>query len=237
MIKYLHLLRLRAVFAALRKYTSGSVLDMGGRDFFSNIASDPSIHFENWTCLELDRSAVDIPDKRYKLVIGDGENAPFPDATFETVINMQVLEHTMHPITMVKEVARVLKDKGFSIFLIPQTSVAHEIPTHYYNFTRYWVRHAFKEAGLEIIELHPLGGRWSTHASHMFFFFLEAFRVPGYSSTEYPRTFFFYLLFPIMALYALLGICIGMIFSIGDLSEDPNNLLVVARKSQVSGNF
>jgi SAM-dependent methyltransferase len=203
---------------------------MGGRDFFQEISADSNINFTSWTCLELERSATSFSDTRYTLVVGNGEKAPFADASFDTVVNMQVLEHTMHPIEMVKECARVLKPGGKAVFLIPQTSALHEVPTHYYNFTRYWVEHAFAEAGLHIESLTPLGGRWSSHASHMFFFFFEAFRAKSYSSPEYTRNVFFYLLFPFMALYACIGIAVGLVFSVGDLTEDPNNLLVVARK-------
>ena len=228
---YLHSLRIRPVFRALHQHARGAVLDIGGRDFFQYVVQDPLIQFDSWICLELERSATDNTDTRYKLVIGDGENPPFETDTFDTVINLQVLEHTLHPEVMVREIARVLKKGGKAVFLIPQTSALHEIPTHYYNFTKYWVQEIFPAAGLEIIELTPLGGRWSTHASHMFHFFLEAFRIGDYSSKkEYPRSILFFLLFPLMAMYALLGVAFGLLFSFADLTEDPNNLLVIARK-------
>jgi len=229
-LSFLRKMRMPHVFRALETYAKGGVLDIGGRRFFQYVEHSSSITFTSWTCLEQNESASSYDDPRYRLVVGDGEKIPFPDNSFDTAVNIQVLEHTMNPNQMVHEIARVLKPGGNGIFLIPQTSALHEIPTHYYNFTRYWVEKAFAEAGLTIRELIPVGGRWSTHASHMVYFFLEAFRYKTFSSQEYKRNVWFYILLPFMAVYAVFGIVFGMIFSIGDLTEDPNNLLVVAVK-------
>lgn len=231
LINKLRMLRMGPVFAALRQYVTGDVLDVGGRDFYPVVQADAKISYTSWTCLELERSAKEYADTKYQLIVGSGEVIPSADGTFDTVVNLQVLEHTLHPHKMLSECARVLKPGGRAIFFIPQTAAMHEIPTHYYNFTKYFIELAFPEAGLTIESLTPIGGRWTTHASHMFHFFLEAFRVGSYSSPEYRRKPLFYVLFPFMAVYALFGIAFGMLFGLADLQEDPNNLLVIARKS------
>ncbi len=230
LISRVRLLRLRALFPFINSYMKGHVLDIGGRDFFQFVQSNKNISFDSWTSLDLIQSATSFRDSKYKLVVGDGENAPFNDNSFDTILNIQVLEHTLHPQKMLSEIKRLLKPEGFAIIVVPQTSAMHEIPTHYYNFTRYWAERAFPEAGLYIKHFVPMGGRWSTHASHMFYFFLESFRVGTYSSPEYKRNILFYLMFPFMCIYALIGIVIGVIFSFGDLTEDPNNLIIVASK-------
>lgn len=225
------MLRMGPVFKALRSHVRGDVLDVGGRDFYPVVVSDTQISYTTWTCLELERSAHEYTDSKYRLVVGSGEAIPVQDAQYDTVVNLQVLEHTLHPHRMLSECARVLKPGGTAIFFIPQTAAMHEIPTHYYNFTRYFVQRAFPEAGLEIVSHTSIGGRWTTHASHMFHFFLEAFRVGSYSSPEYRRKPLFYVLFPCMAVYALFGIAFGMLFGLADLEEDPNNMLVIAKKA------
>lgn len=229
MFSRLRLLRLPVV-PLIRKNTKGEVLDVGGRDFFKYVKG---LSFTSWTSLDLKESATAFDDPRYRLVVGDGEHTPFSNSSFDTIINIQVLEHTLHPDKMLREIARLLKPSGKAIIVVPQTSAMHEIPTHYYNFTRYWVEKAFPEAGLEVEYFRAIGGRWSTHASHMFYFFLEAFRVGWYSSPEYKRNLLFYIMFPFMCLYAFFGIIIGLIFSLGDLTEDPNNLIIVAHKRAV----
>jgi SAM-dependent methyltransferase len=141
-----------------------------------------------------------------------------------------VLEHVFEPIRMVEESARVLRPGGKGVFLIPTTSTMHLAPHYHYNFSRFWIREAMRRAGLEIVELRPLGGVWSTFASRLVFFFLQAFRVPGMSDPDIRRGGLFYLLFPLQALVALLAIPLCLFLSLGDLAEEPNNHLVIVRK-------
>ncbi|MFA6003398.1 MAG: methyltransferase domain-containing protein [Elusimicrobiota bacterium] len=224
-------LRSGALFRALEEYSRGDVLDVGGWDFFSAVRKRPGIRFQTWTNLEeRTETLFQSEDARYRSVIGDGEAMSFPDASFDTVLNIQVLEHTFEPIRMVREISRVLRPGGTAIFLIPQTAVLHQAPRYYYNFSRFWIQKALGLAGLEVIELRPLGGRWTSTASHLIHFFLHSFRAEGYSAPEYKRSVFFYLLFPVMCLYAAASVPLCLFLSLGDLTEEPNNHLAVARK-------
>jgi hypothetical protein len=114
--------------------------------------------------------------------------------------------------------------------LIPWTSTLHMVPQHYYNFTRFWIQEALNRNYMQQVEIRPLGGVWSSMASHLIYFVLKSVRIRGMSTTESRRTFLFYLLYPVMLLFALVALPICMIFSLGDLREEPNNHLVVARK-------
>ena len=228
---FLRLLRLRALFKACARYCDGRVLDIGGFDFFKTIKDRPEIAFTNWTSLELEKKLFKSGDSRYKAVFGNGENMEFPDGSFDTVLNIQVLEHTFNPQKMVFEMARVLRSGGHGILLIPQSSLLHDPPTHYYNFTKFWITKAMEAANLEIVELKPLGGFWTTEASHLVLFFFKALKLPYYSTKEDKRSFIFYLLLPFMIFYAIVSVPFCMLFSLGDLIEDPNNWLVVVRKS------
>lgn len=224
--------RSKALFNALEKYCKGDVLDVGGWDFYSTIKNNSKINFHSWTNLETgeERLLRIAGDSKYKNVIGDGENMNFPDESFDTVINIQVLEHTFDPMKMVKEIGRVLKKGGCGIFLIPQTSVMHHPPRHYYNFTKFWVREAMKKAGLEIVELKPLGGVWTTAASHFVHFFFQSFKSPSYSTAEEKRNLFFYIFCPFMVIYAIISIPLCLVFGLGELTEEPNNWLVAVKK-------
>jgi hypothetical protein len=131
---------------------------------------------------------------------------------------------------MVQEISRVLKPGGYAIFMIPQTSVIHLAPDHYCNFTRYWILKAMKRAGLKVVTIKPIGGLFSSIASDMVFFFLKSFRYEGTSEKINRRRILFYILWPMMCVYALISIPILMLFSFGDLTEEPNNNLVIVRK-------
>lgn len=223
-------LRSRALFLTMKRYCRGKVLDVGGWDFFL-VAKKRRFKFEAWTTLDTSISRRPEPtDRRFRFVVGNGCQMPFKKNEFDTVLNIQVLEHVMEPLKMVEEIARVLRPKGVGIFLIPQTSTLHMLPDHYYNFTRFWIQKAFKENRLKIMSLKPLGGFWSSLASHLVYFFFESAKLSGLSGKVFKRNLLFYLLFPLMCLYALAGIPIALFFSLGDLTEEPNNHLVVARK-------
>lgn len=225
-------LRSKEVFKALETYCQGDVLDVGGWDFYLTV-KNKKIQYNSWTTLEnvheinLD---LNINEPKFKLVKGDGCNMDFKDNSFDTVINIQVLEHVFEPIKMIKEIARVLKSNGYGIFLIPQTGVIHYAPNHYYNFTKFWISEAMSRAGLEIVEIKPLGGRWSSIASHLFHFFPQSLRFGGMSTPECRRNLMFYLLYPLMAIYAIINLPICMFLSLGDLTEEPNNHFVLVRK-------
>ena len=80
------------------------------------------------------------------------------------------------------------------------------------------------------MELEPLGGTWSSMASRLIYFFLQSARIKGFSTPECRRNTWFYLLLPLMVLYAVVSIPICLLFGLGDLAEEPNNHLVVVRK-------
>jgi SAM-dependent methyltransferase len=213
----------------LQQYCRGEVLDVGGRDYFLLVKD--LLKFDRWTCLEYEEDALlQLDDPRYRCIHGDGCNMHFESDTFDTVVNIQVLEHVFEPVTMVKEISRVLKPGGHALFVIPQTVDLHMAPLHFYNFTRYWIVEAMKRANLQIVELNPNGGVWRTIASRSFLFFWHSFKVDGWFVKGVNRPLLFYLLFPFMAVYALFNIPICIFLSLGDLIEEANNHLVVVRK-------
>lgn len=218
----------RALFASLRRYCHGHVLDVGGWDFIET-AKGRGVRFDTWTTIEpmAQRSSA-IADARFRFVVGDGCRMPFREGAYDTVLNVQVLEHVFEPIDMVLEIARVLKIGGHAVFLIPQSNALHMAPHHYYNFTRYWIREAASRAGLDIVSLTPIGGRWASTASHLIYFFLQAFRAPGRVPPEVRRSAAFYCLLPLMFVYALVSIPVCLVLSLGDLEEEASNHLVVA---------
>jgi SAM-dependent methyltransferase len=227
----------RRIFPSLKKYTSGKVLDVGGGDFFLS-AKPKGIIFDHWTTVEKTRENLfelaDYSGPDFNFVLADGcqLDKHFKEATFDTVLNIHVLEHVLEPIEMVLQCAYVLKPGGYAVFLIPQTASIHLAPNHYNNFTRFWIIETMRKAGLDIIELIPIGGLFNTISFKLFHFFFHAMRVPDRTYPEAKRNLFFYLMLPIFSIYALVNIVILQIFSLGDLTEDANNHLVVTKKTQ-----
>ena len=222
-------LRSRALFQALAEHCRGEVLDVGGGSFFQTVRTRP-VSFARWTTLEVEPPARDARAPGQGFVVGDGCALPFRDACFDTALSIQVLEHVLEPLRMVDELARVLRPGGKAVLLIPQTSTTHLAPHYYGNFSRYWIRAALAHAGLELVEHRALGGVWSSMASHQLYFFLQAARVPGMSDAEIRRGPLFWPLLPLQILWALVSLPVCLLLSLGDLAEEPNNHLVVARK-------
>ncbi|NJM09799.1 MAG: class I SAM-dependent methyltransferase [Bdellovibrionaceae bacterium] len=189
------------------------------------------IPYDSWITVEPSaESDPKIEDEKFKFLAADGCNLPFRDATFDTILNIQVLEHTFEPFKMFEEGIRVLKPGGKAIFLVPQTATLHLAPYHYQNFLRYWLIEAAHRCNCEVVLLQPLGGWWSTISSRCVYFFLSAFRRGGNSTLEYKRNFLFFILLPFMILYALISIPTCLILSLGDLTEEPNNNLMIVTK-------
>jgi SAM-dependent methyltransferase len=96
------------------------------------------------------------PDLTY-----DGDRLPFADGSFDTVLSVQVLEHTPRPRALVAEMARVLADDGLLILLAPFQFRLHEEPHDYYRYSAHGLRHLCEEAGLEVTEVQQQGSLWS----------------------------------------------------------------------------
>jgi SAM-dependent methyltransferase len=94
-------------------------------------------------------------------VVYSGPTMPFRDGVFDTVLSVQVLEHTPAPGPLVKEMARVLAPDGLLILTAPFSFRVHEHPHDYFRYTHYGLRHLCEEAGLEIVETLSIGGLWS----------------------------------------------------------------------------
>ncbi len=95
-------------------------------------------------------------------VVGDAHALPFEDASFDAAVSFQVLEHVERPVECLREMARVVRAGGDVVVTVPGVWPDHEVPHDYWRFTRYGLEAAARAAGLELVELVPLGGLWST---------------------------------------------------------------------------
>jgi SAM-dependent methyltransferase len=91
----------------------------------------------------------------------DGKRLPFDDASFDTVLSVQVLEHTPHPAELISEMSRVLRPSGILLMTVPFSFRLHEEPHDYLRFTPHILRELCQTAGLTIEEIVPRGSLWS----------------------------------------------------------------------------
>ncbi len=91
-------------------------------------------------------------------IVSDITNIPEPDASFDAILCVEVLEHLPEPVSALQEFARLLKPKGELIITAPFCSLTHFSPYHFATgFNRYFYEHHLPKLGFEVAEIAPNG--------------------------------------------------------------------------------
>jgi len=91
-------------------------------------------------------------------IVSDITSIPEPDASFDAIMCVEVLEHVPDPIRAVKELNRLLKPGGYLIVTAPFASLTHFSPFFYHSgFSRYFYEYWWQNFGLSILDLQPNG--------------------------------------------------------------------------------
>ena len=90
-------------------------------------------------------------------VVYDGRTLPFDDGSFDTVISVQVLEHTPDPQRLVDEMARVLAPDGIVILTAPFSFRLHEEPHDYFRYSPHGLKAMLLRAKLEVVDVRAQG--------------------------------------------------------------------------------
>ena len=122
-------------------------LDYVGQDFarYDGIGDSSGLQTGKW-----DQSALDI--------ISDITNIPEPDASFDAVLCVEVLEHLPDPLKALRELTRLLKPGGIFIVTAPFCALTHFAPYFYQTgYSRYFYEYWLGELGFEIVEMKGNG--------------------------------------------------------------------------------
>jgi SAM-dependent methyltransferase len=150
------------VLEAVAPQSRGRLLDVGCGDkpyehiFRSYVDEYVGVEHESTFNATAAKFGASRPDYVY-----DGNRLPFEDGSFDTVINIQVLEHTPRPRQLVAEMARVLKKDGALILAAPFSFRLHEEPHDYFRYSPHGLGELCGEAGLVIERVHQVGSLWS----------------------------------------------------------------------------
>jgi SAM-dependent methyltransferase len=87
-----------------------------------------------------------------------GAARPFADASFDTLILSDVLEHVAQPERLRREMARLLAPGGHAFVNVPFLYGIHEAPHDYYRYTEFALRRFAERAGLATRVLVAIGG-------------------------------------------------------------------------------
>jgi len=97
-------------------------------------------------------------DYRRLDAVADLAALPFRSAQFDAALNVVTLEHVREPAAAVAEIARVLAPGGRLLLVVPQDWEVHQSPHDYFRYTRHGVRYLLEKAGLEALDVRPVGG-------------------------------------------------------------------------------
>ena len=157
----------------IAQYASGKILDIGcGEKPYLEMISkyvDEHVGIDYKNTLH-DTSNVDI--------IGTAYSIPNNDASFDTVLCTDVLEHLEEPSDAIAEAFRILKPGGYAIYTVPLFWHLHEQPRDFYRYTKYGLKYLFEKAGFGIVEIKSLSG-FIVMMSQLLVYFLYKFRRGG----------------------------------------------------------
>ena len=87
-------------------------------------------------------------------VVGSADRLPFPDASFDVIVMLDVLEHLKDDGAGAREVRRVLREDGTAIIAVPAFrflwGVTDEISNHYRRYTRAELVRVLETSGLKV---------------------------------------------------------------------------------------
>jgi SAM-dependent methyltransferase len=145
----------RLIYRDLRQASglaTGRLLDIGCGQMpylrlFSHVADYIGIEHPN----------AHHPDDR-PTMWADGFRLPFADASFDTVLATQILEHVPEPALLLAEISRALRAGGVLLLTAPHIWEVHEQPHDYYRFTCFGLEYLLKQAGFDVERIVPQGG-------------------------------------------------------------------------------
>jgi ubiquinone/menaquinone biosynthesis C-methylase UbiE len=147
--------------------TKGRLLDVGcAEGLFLELAAK-----DGWdvTGTEISHYAVRHGKEKLGMNVIQGElsDMKFSDSSFDAVTMWHVLEHTVNPIDVLREIRRILKDNGVFIMAIPNlhnilSQIAYRVlfdpddrELHLYHFTPETIRLASEKAGFTVQKIMP----------------------------------------------------------------------------------
>lgn len=138
-------------------YASGSLLDLGcGKAPLFGLYRK---YVSTITCVDWGESLHSNP---YTDVNADlNGDLPFPDASFDTILLSDVIEHVYYPHRLWGEMSRVLRPGGHILLNTPFYYCLHEPPHDYFRLSEFSLHRMSMDSGLDVVRIETLGGAFS----------------------------------------------------------------------------
>jgi SAM-dependent methyltransferase len=147
----------RTLFADLEKaasHATGALLDIGcGNKPYESMFKGRVTSYTGCDVVQSSQERVDI--------LCAATAIPAPDASFNTILCTQVIEHVADHRALLHEAYRLLAPDGVLILSGPLYWPLHEEPHDYFRFTEYGLSYLLAKAGFEEMKITPNGGNWA----------------------------------------------------------------------------
>ena len=147
----------RGLFPALQKASShakGRLLDIGcGNKPYERMFVGQVAEYIGCDVVQSSSERVDV--------ICSATLIPLEDASFETILCTQVIEHVADHRSLIREAYRLLRRGGVMILSGPMYWPLHEEPHDFFRFTKYGFHHILEEVGFVVDSLENNGGKWA----------------------------------------------------------------------------
>jgi len=145
----------RGLYNAMREYAPllhGRLLDVGcGTKPYRDLCQQAT-HYIGVELGKQENRAHKAADIFY-----DGNVLPFADATFDSILCNQVLEHIFEPTMFLNEIHRVLKPGGILLLTVPFVWDEHEKPYDYARYSSYGLVYLLNHSGFVIQRSEKIG--------------------------------------------------------------------------------
>ncbi len=197
-------------------HMKGDVLDVGsGRGPFHKAMGD-SVRI-----ISIDYNAKRGPD-----ALGSCLALPFKDASFDSILCTEVLEHVPDPLQALMEIERVMRPGAHVYITAPMLWCLHYEPYDFFRFTKYGLRELVTKSGLKVSGIEPIGSIFSYVFTRFGEFFYNLLNKIFMIFPRTPRFFLVLLVsWPVSMVLYLLALLLGPL-----AKKDVYSWSVVARK-------
>jgi SAM-dependent methyltransferase len=153
--------RLAALYQDLiRAHARGRLLDLGCGKV--PLYATYREHVVDVTCVDWGGTLHQSPHLDLDQDLNQG--IALPDASFDTVLATDLLEHIERPEVLFASIARVLRPDGVLILTVPFLYGLHEVPHDFHRYTEYKLAGFCRDQGLDVVDLRPYGGAFEVLA-------------------------------------------------------------------------
>jgi SAM-dependent methyltransferase len=138
----------------IREHARGVLLDLACGDVPLYATYRPLV--EDNVCTDWSNTEHKSPFLDHEFDLNQGIS--LDDASFDTILITDVLEHIAAPDLLFREMARVLRSGGKIILTTPFLYWIHEAPFDYCRYTEYKLEKLCEENGLDVLSLEAYGG-------------------------------------------------------------------------------